>query len=71
VLLLGLEVLVADDALISKLGEPFELTHVFGLGRAAAGAAAATGCSWRPKSCLIPILLWTNERRRSMRAIVR
>src|SRR5215210_295060 len=31
-LLLGLELLVAEDALIPKLGEPLQLTHVLGFG---------------------------------------
>src|SRR5215213_3563964 len=32
-LLLGLELLVAEDALIAQLGEPLQLAHVLGLGR--------------------------------------
>src|SRR5215207_5520198 len=37
-LLLGLELLSGEDALIPELGEPFELAHVLGFGR---------GRSWR------------------------
>src|ERR687897_2996399 len=40
-LLLGLEVLVADDALIPKLGESFELTHVLRLGCRGSGTCRA------------------------------
>src|SRR5215203_2955071 len=42
-LLLGLELLVADDALIPKLGEPFQLTHVLGLGRGRGGGCRCLG----------------------------
>src|SRR5215207_10273120 len=38
-LLLGLEVLVGDDALIPELGEPLQLAHVLGFVRSRGGSS--------------------------------
>src|SRR5215207_10868259 len=58
-LLLGLELLVAENALIAQLGEPLQLTHVLGLGRGRGGRRrrldrflAATKVLLHPKPAL-------------------
>ena len=59
-LLLGFEILVGDDALISELGEPFELAHVLGFVRSRGGSSglsfawflAATKVFVHPKPAL-------------------
>src|SRR5215204_961181 len=40
-LLLGFEILVGDDALISELGEPLQLAHVLGFGCCSRGGSSA------------------------------
>src|SRR5215213_10755110 len=60
-LLLGFEILVGDDALISELGEPFEFAHVLGFGCCSRGGSSgrsfgrflsATEVFLRPKPAL-------------------
>src|SRR5215216_6175200 len=50
-LLLGFEILVGDDALISELGEPLQLAHVLGFG-CCSRVLAATKVFLRPKPAL-------------------
>src|SRR5215212_2630015 len=59
-LLLGFEILIGDDALIPKLGEPLQLAHVLGFVRSRGGSSgrsfgrflAATKVFVRPKPAL-------------------
>src|SRR5215203_4334213 len=43
-LLLGFEILVGDDALISELGEPLQLAHVLGFGCCSRGGSSRRSC---------------------------
>src|SRR5215213_11032907 len=49
-LLLRFELVVGEDALIPKLGEPFELVHVVGLG---GGWGRRRGVGWLPAAAKV------------------